>query len=194
MNILQFDWVHQNPGTLYVLYRGSTHAHEVILVHVCTDEWFPMHGQYTLSPSVFPEKSAGGKPSHIYAQSEAQIDHPKKISDYGGYFERFTYRVTVPRQATWLKELDDEQFSFQVCHFKSYYTLQLLLQSGAGSISCSIYLDAPNTDWSRHLVFGPSLHRAMSYATTSPSTMDRVIKNVISWLRTPQNCRPPEQL
>ena len=102
MNILQFDWVHQNPGAwYYVLYRSATHAHEVILVRACTDEWFPMHGQYTLSSSVFPAKSAGGKPSPIYAQSEAQIDHPKKISDYGGYFERFTYRVTAPRLHGW---------------------------------------------------------------------------------------------
>ena len=64
-----------------------------------------------------------------------------------GCFKRYMYRVTA---LGWLKKkertkerkkMSNSDFRpFQVCHFKIVtYTLLLLLQTGAGSLSCSMY-------------------------------------------------------
>ena len=105
------------------------------------------NSQYTLPPQSSPQER-GGDNSPSYAQSKAQMNHPQRISWLLVAISNATPSCYGARLA---KEKNDSDFRpFQVCHFKnSYYTLLLLLQTGASSISSSngVLLDARIFPW-----------------------------------------------
>ena len=73
------------------------------------------NSQYALPPQSFPQESARGK--------------------------RSQFRSPSPRSPENFLTMAADFRPFQVCHFKmiSYYVLLLLLQTGAGSMNCSMY-------------------------------------------------------
>ena len=114
----------------------------------CVYKWRPTastlcHRLYIIygsAHSVFPAR----KCKRYYAQSKAQKAHLQRISWILVAVSSATrialrrYRLFEERRR-WLNNSDF--WPFQVCHFKivSYYALLVLLQTGAGSISCSMY-------------------------------------------------------
>ena len=75
---------------------------------------------------------------------------PENFLTIGGYFEHYTYCVTA---LGWLKKDEEEErkrrtiltlnrFRFATLKYYSYYTLLVLLQTGAGSKLLCVLLDA----------------------------------------------------
>ena len=121
------------------------------LILVRTHQQMASNSQCTLCPLSLPAKKQVVSPS--YAQSNAQKDHPhtENFLTIGSCFKHYTYRVTAlgwlkkERRKKERKKMNNSDFQpFQVCHFKivtTKYILLLLLQTGAGSTSCSMYFN-----------------------------------------------------
>ena len=115
------------------------------------------HGVVIWISSALPPPNAAVLPiSTLFCccNSKQSSNRPslKNYLTIGGCFKHYTYRVTA---LGWLnkeegkkerkkerKKMNNSDFwPFQVCHFKIVnYTLLLLVQTGSGSISCSMYV------------------------------------------------------
>ena len=101
------------------------------------------NSQYVLSPQSSLQESARVSPS--YVQSKAQKADLQRISllRIGGCFTRYTYRVTVLgclkklRRKTELLTFD--RFRLATLKIVTIHVAITMLQTGAGSISCSMY-------------------------------------------------------
>ena len=118
----------------------ATHviAVDVSSSHMYTDEW--LQTASTLCPCSCPCRKVQ-RVSPSYAQSKAQMDHPKRISWLLVAVSNAT-RIVLWRQAGWQKRRKKTRtiLTFDCFRFVTLKQLLLLLQTRAGSISCSMYL------------------------------------------------------
>ena len=132
-----------------------THLRLMCHHHTCTDEWCPTASALCPPSQSSPQKCAGGK-SQLHSKRSLNEPSPEKFQSIGGFFECYTYRVMAlgwqlkkeeeERKKEGKKERRKEfkeQFWLSTVSglslYNSYYALLLLLQTGAGSMSCCMY-------------------------------------------------------
>ena len=107
------------------------------------------NSQYTLhAPSVFPQESTGSK-SQLHSKQSSNGPSPEHFMILGGYFECYMYHIMAlgwlkKQEAEERKKEEDEQFWLSTVSglplWNSYYTMLLLVQTGASSINCFTWL------------------------------------------------------
>ena len=111
--------------------------------YVCTNEWLLTAN--TLCPlSLFCKKGASSK-SQLRSKQSSTGPYPENFMTIGGCFKCYTYRIMLPallkKEEQWKKEMKRwtilifDHFRFATLN----YTLLIVLQTGASSVSGSVY-------------------------------------------------------
>ena len=136
-----FLWRFVSDKNLLTICYAVPCTHIIAMHHpcICVDKWLPTAS--TLCPlSLSCKKAQAVSPS--YAQSKAQRTISREFCDYWWLFQM----LHVSRYGTSYRLVEEERkkgnnsdFRPLISGLRLYYVLLLLLQTGAGSISCSMY-------------------------------------------------------